>query len=273
MTPTKTKIFRPWEMSPKKCPVFPNPAVTIPQTLDLRMQSSPPVISLTTLSTGTCSTPCSPLTQDSGYLSDMSTTPENSPSTPSHPRIITPVRPSISTPSRPTGIRRHLSEKAVDMMEEWYCLNFDHPYPSDQVVQYIADQGDITVTQVKKWMANKRVRSFNTLASNGSVHPKRLQRLHKQSTGRKHPYSHPKGVPPQISINMRSPVGLLPLKSPLFPTFGVNSQDHMVTTHPRIASPGLNSAFSHFSYLPFSSYGHPMYIPLTPPSSLGSHRQ
>lgn len=90
--------------------------------------------------------------------------------------------------------KKHLNPKAVEMMEIWYLENFNHPYPSDRFVQQVVECGGITVAQVKKWMANKRVRSNNTLTFNGTVHPKRLQRLHKEqqissrSPKRQHPY-------------------------------------------------------------------------------------
>ena len=61
-------------------------------------------------------------------------------------------------------------------MEEWYRQNFDHPYPSDAEVEQLACTGGITVNQVKKWMANKRTRTHNTLSFNGSVHPSNVRR-------------------------------------------------------------------------------------------------
>jgi len=70
-----------------------------------------------------------------------------------------------------------------------------HPYPTGDVVQHMADLGGISTTQVRKWMANKRSRSFNTLSYNRTIHPKRLQRLQKEykasmvaSVARHHPY-------------------------------------------------------------------------------------
>ena len=73
--------------------------------------------------------------------------------------------------------RKSLNAAAVHLMQQWYERHFDHPYPTDAEAHQMAAQGGISLTQVKKWMANKRVRSLNTLSFNGSVHPKRLQRL------------------------------------------------------------------------------------------------
>ena len=65
-------------------------------------------------------------------------------------------------------------------MKDWYTRHFDHPYPSDAEVEWLAQEGGVTPTQVKKWMANKRVRSYNTLSFNGAIHPRRLKRLQRQ---------------------------------------------------------------------------------------------
>lgn len=94
----------------------------------------------------------------------------------------------ICTPK--TG-RKYLNPRAVDMMEQWYIDNFHHPYPTEEDVQNFAQNGGITTTQVKKWMANKRVRSHNTLSYNNTIHPKRLRRLQKHGlpTGTKQKYT------------------------------------------------------------------------------------
>lgn len=172
-TPTKAKIVRPWEISPKKKNPSPTTPMVSPVHLFFRNQ-----------------TPTTTCTQDSGYLSDINTTPESSP----------------DKPSNSNSSRKYLSQTAVDMMESWYALNVQHPYPSDEVVKYIAQKGGVTVTQVKKWMANKRVRCFNTLAFNGSIHPKRLQRLQKS---RQHPYGRPTFSPLPAYSNVKIPHGYL----------------------------------------------------------------
>lgn len=82
----------------------------------------------------------------------------------------------------PKASRKHLHPKAISMMERWYRDNFCHPYPTEEDVNNFVMHGNITPTQVRKWMANKRVRSNNTLSYNGTIHPKRLRRLQKQST-------------------------------------------------------------------------------------------
>ena len=73
--------------------------------------------------------------------------------------------------------RKYLNQDAVCVLNEWYERHFDHPYPEDDDVDTLASRAEISASQVKKWMANKRVRSCNTLAFNGSIHPKKLQKL------------------------------------------------------------------------------------------------
>lgn len=58
--------------------------------------------------------------------------------------------------------RTLLTKKAVDMMEEWYLSNLDHPYPCHKVVQSLAVFGNIREEQVRKWFANKRTRQGRT---------------------------------------------------------------------------------------------------------------
>ncbi|XP_060074372.1 uncharacterized protein LOC132554091 [Ylistrum balloti] len=67
----------------------------------------------------------------------------------------------LSAPSRPLS-RPVLSRKAVRLMEEWYYLNTEHPYPSPDVIYRLAEQGHIKEEQVKKWFSNKRSRTHNT---------------------------------------------------------------------------------------------------------------
>ena len=130
------------------------------------------------------SRPNSPMCYDSGYHS-------NSPS-------ISPVMSpdynldcnnnvgvgQVSSPDftlKDTRQNRSLNPKAVEMMEAWYQDNFSHPYPSTEIVDYICKRGKVTTTQVRKWMANKRNRSCNTLSYNSTIHPKRLKRLQRDT--------------------------------------------------------------------------------------------
>lgn len=71
------------------------------------------------------------------------------------------------TPQRRRRGSRYLQKTAVKLMERWYASNKVHPYPSDEEIERLSAEGGITRAQVKKWMANKRVRNCNTLSYNG----------------------------------------------------------------------------------------------------------
>ena len=60
------------------------------------------------------------------------------------------------------GNRKYLNPQATDLMELWYKENRQHPYPSILDLNKLAQDGHITLAQVRKWMANKRMRSSNT---------------------------------------------------------------------------------------------------------------
>ena len=66
---------------------------------------------------------------------------------------------------------RMLTSSATDILTNWYNAHVQYPYPSDEEVEHLANLTNITTRQVKKWMANKRVRCFNTLSITGNQHP------------------------------------------------------------------------------------------------------
>lgn len=57
---------------------------------------------------------------------------------------------------------RNLCGEAVEIMRTWYEKHVDNPYPTDDEKAWMADQGGVTIAQVKAWFANKRNRSLNT---------------------------------------------------------------------------------------------------------------
>ena len=52
-----------------------------------------------------------------------------------------------------------LPEKAVEIMKTWFAYNSEYPYPSRKAYLSMSKEGAITVTQARKWFANKRIRS------------------------------------------------------------------------------------------------------------------
>ena len=57
---------------------------------------------------------------------------------------------------------RQLNCRAVTIMNDWYESHIDNPYPSDEEKMMLADRGNISLSQVKAWFANKRNRTSNT---------------------------------------------------------------------------------------------------------------
>ncbi|CAF1426750.1 unnamed protein product [Rotaria sordida] len=54
---------------------------------------------------------------------------------------------------------RFLGSRAVAILNQWFQLNREYPYPDDERTEQLANEAGITQKQVKKWFANKRVRS------------------------------------------------------------------------------------------------------------------
>lgn len=48
----------------------------------------------------------------------------------------------------------------------WYEANLAHPYPDSQTLHSLAEQTGLTVAQVRKWLANRRMRRSNTRSLN-----------------------------------------------------------------------------------------------------------
>lgn len=78
-------------------------------------------------------------------------------------------RPDVSTKSsevspdvKPMSKSTFPNNVAHRIMNNWYERNSEHPYPSYDTAEVMAKAGGITVEQVKKWFANKRLRLGNT---------------------------------------------------------------------------------------------------------------
>ena len=66
---------------------------------------------------------------------------------------------------------RMLTPESTEILLNWYSAHIHYPYPSDAEVEHLTQLTGITGRQVKKWMANRRVRCFNTLSITGNQHP------------------------------------------------------------------------------------------------------
>ena len=80
-------------------------------------------------------------------------------------RLIQPKQPKTTESSAPhENSSKPTANNTIAhrIMNNWYERNKEHPYPSYETAEVIAKAGGITVEQVKKWFANKRLRLGNT---------------------------------------------------------------------------------------------------------------
>ncbi|KAK3598149.1 hypothetical protein CHS0354_030671 [Potamilus streckersoni] len=80
---------------------------------------------------------------------------------------------NLSLTSHHPCLKTHkvLSNDAANILSMWYEVHLQYPYPTEEEVKELSDLTGVTGKQVKKWMANKRIRCFNTLSITGNKHP------------------------------------------------------------------------------------------------------
>jgi hypothetical protein len=71
----------------------------------------------------------------------------------------------------PAPRQRRISIDVTSILTQWYETHVHYPYPTDDEVIELTNRTNLSPQQVKKWMANKRVRCFNTLSITGNRHP------------------------------------------------------------------------------------------------------
>lgn len=54
---------------------------------------------------------------------------------------------------------RFFPDSVVDILNKWFNENQEYPYPDDNMTNILAKEANISAKQVRKWFANKRVRS------------------------------------------------------------------------------------------------------------------
>ncbi|XP_071099203.1 uncharacterized protein [Haliotis cracherodii] len=59
--------------------------------------------------------------------------------------------------SRPAS--RNLNPESITLMESWYHEHLNNPYPTHTEAEDMANKGGITLSQLRKWFANKRHRT------------------------------------------------------------------------------------------------------------------
>jgi len=60
-------------------------------------------------------------------------------------------------------VNRFFPDKVVDVLNKWFFENQEYPYPDDNMTNVLAREANISAKQVRKWFANKRVRSNKCL--------------------------------------------------------------------------------------------------------------
>jgi hypothetical protein len=70
---------------------------------------------------------------------------------------------SGNTSSNNSRVNRFFPDKVVDVLNKWFFENQEYPYPDDNMTNVLAREANISAKQVRKWFANKRVRSNKCL--------------------------------------------------------------------------------------------------------------
>ena len=68
----------------------------------------------------------------------------------------------VTLPTPPLAKTSPINPVALRILTNWYERNSEHPYPSYETAEVMAKAGNITVEQVKKWFANRRLRLGDT---------------------------------------------------------------------------------------------------------------
>jgi hypothetical protein len=56
-------------------------------------------------------------------------------------------------------VNRFFADGVVDILNKWFVENQNYPYPDENMTNILAKEANISAKQVRKWFANKRVRS------------------------------------------------------------------------------------------------------------------
>ena len=77
-----------------------------------------------------------------------------------------------------TGKQKTFTSNARKIVSAWYTKNRGYPYPTKNEATQMAEEANITTSQVIKWLSNKRFRTNNTMKTiSGVIHPRRKQKM------------------------------------------------------------------------------------------------
>ena len=129
---------------------------------------------------------------DSGYSPSLSSSCNSSPGGSPEVNRNTPTMGKknvsdtpLSTPgSTNKPKRRHsnkpLDNKAVIILNTWYLANEKHPYLTIQSISQMGRKTGLAHAQIRKWLANRRLRSSNTYKKTGRMNPLRYHTIERR---------------------------------------------------------------------------------------------
>jgi len=62
-----------------------------------------------------------------------------------------------------TAGNRSLPNESLEILRSWLYDHFDHPYPTEEDKEMLAQQTKLTKSQVNYWMINARVRIWKPI--------------------------------------------------------------------------------------------------------------
>lgn len=74
-------------------------------------------------------------------------------------------------------LNRFFPDGVVDILNKWFYENQNYPYPDENMTNILAKEANISAKQVRKWFANKRVRSNKCYKQTFRIR-KDLQKVH-----------------------------------------------------------------------------------------------
>jgi hypothetical protein len=67
--------------------------------------------------------------------------------------------PASASSGNSNKVNRFFADGVVDILNKWFIENQNYPYPDENMTNILAKEANISAKQVRKWFANKRVRS------------------------------------------------------------------------------------------------------------------
>ena len=125
---------------------------------------------------------------DSGYLSSPSSgswkfcSPSDSYAAPAQGQrqVSNGTLSIVQTKAKRRHCNKPLDGRAVEVLNEWYAKHESNPYPTVQGISVLSKKSGLTHSQIRKWLANKRLRSRNTYKKTGRMNPLRYHTIERK---------------------------------------------------------------------------------------------